>query len=86
MDEVDSAEQSQNVFQILKKGDEKLRIFLTIQNALISRKNIELFDKAKGILMYMYSDLDEYLIEKKKLDTQKVLSTEIREFIKDFSR
>ena len=86
VDEVDSAEQSQNVFQILKKGDEKLRIFLTIQNALISRKNIELFDKAKGILMYMYSDLDEYLIEKKKLDTQKVLSTEIREFIKDFSR
>jgi chemotaxis protein histidine kinase CheA len=76
----------ENIFQVLTKPDEKIRIRLILQSALEARKNIELFEKAKRLLMYMYSDLEEYLIEKKKLDTQAVLNSELRSFIKEYSR
>lgn len=78
--------QNHHIFQILKKSDSEVKVFLTIKNAFDSRLNLELFEKAKGLIMYMYSDLEESLLEKKKIDIQKALSLEIRSFIKNFTR
>ena len=74
-----------NVFQLLSNADEKNRVYYTLQSAIIASNNIELFDRAKGLLMYMYSDLEELLISKNKEDTQKILSTEIKSFIATYT-
>ena len=83
VDEVDPDLYTHSVFQLLKKSDDKIRIILTLRNAFEVIANSVTFEKAKGLIMYMYSDLEEYLIEKNKLDIQKSLSVEIREFIKN---
>lgn len=86
VDQVDPSSNLENIYQLLKKVDEKKRIDLTLRNALEARSGVDLFDRAKGLLMYMYSDLEEYLISKNKLDVQKTLNNEIRSFIKTYTR
>lgn len=86
VDEIIEEKSTQKIFQLMKKSDERLRIQLALESALDARMNIDLFEKAKGLVMYMYSDLEEYLIEKNKVDIQKVLSAEIRSFVKNYSR
>ncbi len=86
IDQIDPDFVVKNVFQVLKKSDEKTRVYLTIKNALEAHLNLELFDKAKGLLMYMYGGLEEYLVCKNELDTQSKLSAEIRSFIVNYTR
>lgn len=75
-----------DVFLVLNKSDDKTRVHLFLQNALEKYIALELYDKAKALLMYMYSDLEDYLIEKDKVDIQKTLNIEIQNFIKDYKR
>ena len=83
VDEISFDVHEPSVFQLLKKTDDKIRIVFTIRNAFADADNTLMLEKAKSLMMYMYSDLEEYLIEKNKLEIQKSLSIEIREFIKN---
>jgi HPt (histidine-containing phosphotransfer) domain-containing protein len=85
-DDISNDTKSDSIFLILKKSDELKRVYLTLKAALEIRASLEMYDRARGILMYMYSDLEEYLIEKNKLEIQKTISLEIKNFIKDYAR
>lgn len=86
---VDNLETSQldpQIYQILNQTtDNKKRIYYALRSAFKASDGIELFDRAKGLLMYMYSDLEEYLISKNKNEIQKTLNYEIKNFIKMYS-
>jgi len=86
VDQIASDFSIQNVFQVLKNSDETIRIGLALQSAFEARLSIELYEKAKGLLMYMYSDLEEYLISKNQQETQEKLSAEVRNFIVSYTR
>lgn len=74
------------IYQYLSSKNTKIDVYFAIKNALEYRQSLELFEKAKGIIMYMYSDLDEYLIKMNKQDVQKSLSLEVRNFLKKYAK
>ncbi len=74
------------VFQYVKLSDETARIESLIKCSLKISDYLDMFEKSKGIMMYMFSDLEEYLLKTNKVEIQKTLSSEIKHFIKTYSK
>lgn len=63
-----------------------LRLKFLLQQMLHDELNRELYDSARGLMMYMFSDMEEYLLKNNKNEIHKSISHEIREFIKKFGK
>lgn len=85
-EQVEPPSGSLKVFQVLKKSDELVRIQMTLQSALDARDNLELFEISKDLIMFMYSDLEHYLVHEKKIPNQIALKSDVQNFVKKFKR
>lgn len=56
-----------------------------LRNAIRHRTNIELLSRAKNLIIYMYSDLQQFLIEQNKIEIKNSINIQMKSFFKDFS-
>lgn len=84
----ETVEDSQNLehmyFYARSEGLIRLRSLFTL--LLQEEKYLDLYDKARGLMMYMFSDMEEYLLKNNKHEIHKSITTEIRDFVKKFGK
>lgn len=71
-------------FYVRSEGMLRLKSLLTLLYK--EEKYLDLYDKARGLMMYMFSDMEEYLLKNNKHEIHKSITTEIRDFVKKFGK
>jgi chemotaxis protein histidine kinase CheA len=72
-------------FGILDSKQDEVSVRLAVRNALTFNDRNEVYSSAKWLIMYMYSDLEQALLEKGNTESQRILNIEIRNFVKKFA-
>lgn len=67
-------------------SESEQRLKSIIGQLLLEEKNIELYDRARGLMMYMFSDMEDYLLKNNKNEIHKSITSEIRDFVKKFGK
>lgn len=75
----------ENVFLI--RENEAIDIAQSIfTNVLFAKKQSEIYNHARGIIMYMFSDMEEFLLSNNRNGIHLSLTSEIKTFIKKYGR
>lgn len=79
------AQNMEHVF-FFSQDESDMRLTSIVKLLAQEDKNSELYDKARGLMMYMFSDMEEYLLKNNRHEIHKSITTEIRDFIKKFGK
>ena len=69
---------SSGVFGVLEKPLESKRLIQVCRNAVQRYRLIRLLNRSINLIVYQFSDLDDYLKSKKKDDVRKVIKNELK--------
>ena len=69
------------IYGVVEKPFKAEHVLPMVDNAVASYRQLKLFERSMNLLIYQYSDLDDYLKEAGKEDVRNVLRSEVKKLM-----